>query len=100
MTGDALPRSVYRRWRKLDKKAAGLGLLGIMYLQEASKVAIVRLTPISVWWGDLLAYALVGAVLVVWYLFREVDLEDAKESADEVAESASDVVDEVTEGDD
>jgi len=46
------------------------------------------------------AYALVGAVLVVWYLFREVDLEDAKESADEVAESASDVVDEVTEGDD
>lgn len=93
MSSDILP-SVRRRWDKLDKKTTGVGALALIYLQEATKPLITALNPTASPVGDAIAFGAVATVLVVVYLFREVDLDDLDAAVDETIEDATDPPDE------
>jgi hypothetical protein len=88
---DVLPRSTRRRWAKLDKKTTGIGLLGLIYIQEASKAVITTAAP-DIPFGTAIAYSATAAVFLVWYLFREVSLDDATEAADDATDATTDAI--------
>lgn len=88
MADPAAWNTVIRRWRKLDKKGAGIGFFAILFFQEFAKKAVALITPSPV--GTIVGYFVVGAALLLWYLFREVPIDDAKDIAKDATDEAKD----------
>lgn len=89
-------REVIDRWEKLDKKGLGIGGIAVLLLTEGIKT--LAGLPLPEGWPRGIGYLVLGLVVTGWYLLREVDLDDAKEAAEEVAEEAKEKVDDATDG--
>lgn len=84
-------RTVRRRWKRLDKKNKGLAGLVILFAYEAIKTGIDVFTPPGT--GTVVAFAVLSFALLVYYLFREVDITDA---ADDAVDDAKEAVEDRT----
>lgn len=77
-------RDVRRRWDQLNRKGLGLGAMAVLLLFEGVKSTVATILPPG--YATAVGFLFLGSVLTVYYLLREVDLEDAKEAASEGAE--------------
>lgn len=87
-------REVIDRWEQLDKKGLGIGGIAVLLLFEGVKILVG--VPLPPGWVRGVGYLVLGLLVTGYYLLREVDLEDAKEAAEDVKEEAQEKVEEAT----